>query len=361
MKKILYIQNNCNVGGISTVISAKANWLVSQGYGVSNLFTHYKQIKEVEALYSEGIKSYTIPLSLRNSVSRIPLVGRLLWFVYFRVAFVCEIIRINPDIIVSTYDHLEPTSVILLTFWKRRFLEFHGMRTHKAKSVGDWIKYKFRYRFYKLVCLTQDDAKEKLSVIGRKTIVIPNPITCDMKTWSTCEKKKAIIPARFSPQKGLVQFLPYWKQIEEKHPDWELHLWGDGEEKDALMALKEKYALKTVFFNGYTNEVIKKISDSSIMLLPSMYEGFPTTLVEAMTCGVPCVAFDCKYGPRDIIHDGEDGCLVEYKNYEQFIGKIDMLISDDSLRKTMGEKARKNIRRYRLENVMPKWEEVFDK
>ena len=47
MKKILYIQNNCNVGGISTVTSTKANWLVSQGYGVSILFTHYKQIKEV--------------------------------------------------------------------------------------------------------------------------------------------------------------------------------------------------------------------------------------------------------------------------------------------------------------------------
>lgn len=361
MKKILYIQDHLGLGGITTVSASKQKYLVEHGYKVVNLFTHYTPAPDILSKYDERIKAVGIPLKRRERFLSVPVLGRIVWYIYFRVLFIVHILRYNPKFIVSTHQNLEPLTVVAATFWKRRFLEFHISGVDIAKSTIDRIRFKFKLRFYTLVSLTNGDAEDKYSALSQKTIVISNPVSCSDEYVSTCMSRKVIIPARFSPQKGLAQFLPYWKQIEEKHPDWELHLWGDGEEKEALIALKEKYALSTVFFNGYTNEVIKKIADCSIMLLPSMYEGFPTTLVEAMTCGVPCVAFDCKYGPRDIICDGEDGCLVEFKNYEQFIEKIDMLISNDSLRKAMGEKARKNIRRYRLENVMPKWEEVFDK
>ena len=92
-----------------------------------------------------------------------------------------------------------------------------------------------------------------------------------------------------------------------------------------------------------------------------MYEGFPTTLVEAMTCGVPCVAFDCNYGPSDIIKDGEDGYVVEFKNYKQFIERIEKLIDDQQLRISMGMKAKTNIARYEVERIMPLWVDLFGK
>ena len=85
------------------------------------------------------------------------------------------------------------------------------------------------------------------------------------------------------------------------------------------------------------------------------------TLVEAMTCGVPCVAFDCKYGPSDIIKDGEDGFVVEFKNYKQFVERTELLINDEELRIDMGMKAKANIGRYDVEKIMPLWIELFEK
>lgn len=358
--RILYIQDGLGLGGISMVTAAKQNWLVEHGYDVRNVFTHYTPRPEIQALYDNRIRHYGISLALRNRVLAFPVVGRLVWFVYFRVVYLYMLLKINPDVIVSTHQHLEPTSVVMFTFWEKRFLEFHGTLLNERLALRSWLRYHIKFPFYKIVCLTQGDAEEKQRITGNKSLVIPNPITCKIERTSTCENKRIIIPARFSKEKGLLQFLPYWERIALKHPDWHLYLYGDGEEREPIIKLVAEKEYKNVHVEGYTCNVLGEIVKSSMLLLPSMYEGFGLSLAEAMTCGVPCVAFDCKYGPSDIIRNGEDGCLVPFLDYDKFIDCIDYLIENPETRKSMGKKAKTNIQRYRLENIMPRWVKLFE-
>jgi len=79
-----------------------------------------------------------------------------------------------------------------------------------------------------------------------------------------------------------------------------------------------------------------------------------------MSCGVPFVSFDCPYGPRNIIKDGEDGILVEYLNSDALADKICRLIEDPVLRKKMGAAAKKNVKRFSQDEVMKKWVALFN-
>jgi glycosyltransferase involved in cell wall biosynthesis len=78
-----------------------------------------------------------------------------------------------------------------------------------------------------------------------------------------------------------------------------------------------------------------------------------------MACGVPCVSFDCNYGPSDIIQNGVDGYLVENGNIVALASTILKLIEDENLRKTMGTKAKENVKRYLPETVVKQWDELF--
>ena len=94
--------------------------------------------------------------------------------------------------------------------------------------------------------------------------------------------------------------------------------------------------------------------------MSSRFEGFALVLLEAMSCGLPCISFDCPYGPRDIITNGEDGILVENGNIELLAKALTELMSDDSRREEMGRKAAKNISRYNPPFIMHQWINLFN-
>ena len=150
-----------------------------------------------------------------------------------------------------------------------------------------------------------------------------------------------------------------WRIVTKKHPDWTLNIYGGGKKED-FQPLVEKYGLADALkLNGPVSNILEKYLENSIFVLSSRFEGLPLVLMEAMSTGLPSVSFACPCGPRDIIHDGEDGILCENGNIQQLAAGICRLIEDEQLRKEMGRKAAQNIQRFSLENIMTQWDDML--
>lgn len=205
----------------------------------------------------------------------------------------------------------------------------------------------------RFIVLTSDNKKQWKS---KNVEVIPNPLPFYPDSVSGLDNKRIISVGKVSIQKGYDRLSEAWKLIEHASPNWRVDIYG-------TVSDNKKAAEITADTSIQIKEPVKQIQNeyltSSIYALPSRFEGFGMVLIEAMACGVPCVAFDCPCGPRDIIKDGEDGFLVENGNIEQFAHQLSKLIGDEQLRKKMGENARRNVQRYHISAIADKWDKLF--
>lgn len=363
MYKILYIQNRFGLGGINRITSVKENYLVSHGYDVHHLNTFDEECISPNGMYDDRIVMHAISLKKLNQLLSVPILGRILRFVYYRWQMLRIIYNVRPNMIVANMPRLEPISVILLSFWKKRILEIHGWFNNPEitkLSWGERVYFFFSSLFYQIVALTRKEAEKIKKLTGCSVRYIPNPLYIIPKQASLCNGKRVIALGRFSSEKNFSVIIPYWKVVEEKHPDWELHFYGDGYEGQRMLYSINENGLKSVYIHPYTKDVTDIFLKSSIYILPSKNEGFSLALLESMSMGVPCVAYDCPFGPSEIINDGEDGFLTEYDKPKALIDMVLFLIEHDDVRKEMGRKARKNIQRFNLDEIMEKWMKLFD-
>lgn len=93
----------------------------------------------------------------------------------------------------------------------------------------------------------------------------------------------------------------------------------------------------------------------------SRYEGFGLVLIEAMNCGLPCISYNCPYGPSEIINNDIDGYLIDESDEKQFINKLKSLMNDVNLRERMGTAAKNNVIRYSQSNIMNQWIDLLEK
>ena len=130
--------------------------------------------------------------------------------------------------------------------------------------------------------------------------------------------------------------------------------------KDYYAKIIEKLNINIVIHRPEST-ILQRYCESSILLLTSVYEPFGLVMPEAMSCGLPVVAFDCPYGPADIITDGVDGFLVKNRDINEFANRVCQLIEDKDLRVRMGLAGVKSSQRYRADVIMPKWKELFER
>jgi len=212
-----------------------------------------------------------------------------------------------------------------------------------------------------LVCITRSDAEDwsfvsNISVVMNMLSIYPQTITEHTK-----KEYNVISVGRLVKQKGYDLLLNIWSLVHERYPEWILNIYGDGDEKANLLKLRENLNLKEcVNFCEPTLSIYDKYCENNFSVMSSRWEGFGLVLVEAMSCGLPCISFDCPHGPADIIKDGENGFLIEKSNLKAFADNIIYLIEHEDVRKRMGEKARESVRRYLPENVMPQWKSLFE-
>ena len=178
--------------------------------------------------------------------------------------------------------------------------------------------------------------------------------------YSTCNKKRVIAVGRLNKEKGFDRLISIWPSINTHFPDWQLDIFGDGIIKDQLTLLINKNNVKNLSLRGATQDISIEYANSSICVITSYFEGFTLVIIEAMKHGVPCVAFDCPNGPRNIIEDGINGFLVEDGNSSLFIERLCSLMENDHLRQQFSEAAKIRANDFNIDIIMGRWKALFE-
>jgi glycosyltransferase involved in cell wall biosynthesis len=209
-----------------------------------------------------------------------------------------------------------------------------------------------------VVTLTHED-KFLLRNYAPRIEVIPNMLTITPKSVTNYHAKRVIAAGRYVRQKGYDMLLEAWYLTCKDIKGWELYIFGN-EDRSPYQELVDKYNLnESVHLLPATQNIVEEFSKSSIYVMSSRFEGFALVILEAMSCGLPCISFNCPYGPSEIIKDGQDGILVENGNVKALSKALVKLMSNDTQRQEMGERAAGNISRFNPNEIMGVWCKLF--
>ena len=119
---------------------------------------------------------------------------------------------------------------------------------------------------------------------------------------------------------------------------------------------------EVVKIHPFSDDLEQEFLDSSMFLMSSLYEGFGLVLIEAMSCGLPCIALNCPYGPGEIIHNDETERMApDGHELWDMATAIHRLIINHPLRRQLGKEAKENSKRFLADKVMIKWIDLFNR
>jgi len=366
-----------NSGGMERVVTIKANYLAEKmDYDVS-IVTTEQMGRPLFYPVSNKIHLYHLDLGIYANFGKEKYIqkvfSRFLKIRQYRKSLEKLLHEISPDITISTLgididflDKIQDGSVHLgeLHFpgnyrhlmAKKMYTFFIPILVEKIRT--GLLRTKCR-KLVRLIVLTEEEKKNWKN--AGNVEIIPNPLSCIPEKTSICTSIKAIAVGRLVYEKGFDQLIKSWRIVHEKHPEWTLSIYGGGDQKETLLHLINQYGLDSVIeIHDPVKDIHSQFLEHSIMLFPSRcLEALPMVLIEAMSCGLPLVAFDAPCGPKDIITDGENGFLISSGNIDFFAEKICLLIESDVLRQSMGNAARQMSFDYQENKIMNHWVLLF--
>lgn len=280
----------------------------------------------------------------------------------------------QPDIVITTTFHSYLVSMIgsCSTPFKK-LLESHIDKCYiHCNDSNNYIKWtKLLHSFYDmhvlecnarhfdlLLALNENDADDWAKYVRTKVITNIahlNTTGC----YSKLDTNRVIFVGRYTRQKGIPDLFKIWEIVFERHPDWHIDLFGDGNMEEIPYSEEERL-MKNIHVHQPDSHIFERYLESSVFVLTSVFEPFGLVMPEAMSCGLPVVAFDCPSGPAQIITDGFDGFLIKDRSINLFADKVCQLIESPDLRSSMGKAAIKSSQKYSADVIMPQWITFFN-
>jgi len=375
--KIVYVTPALYMaGGVERVLTLKANYFAENfGYDITIILTEGKD------------KPLFYPLSEKIKVLNLNIGFEELWscsffrklYVYlkkqrkYKKALTAELMRIHPDITISLLRrdinfindiHDGSRKIGELHVNRANYRNFEANEANFLKNI--FAKFWMHSLVSKLkrldtfVVLTEEDKQAWPEL--KNVTVIPDPLSFTPTQQSPLTEKRVIAVGRYVYQKGFDLLLQAWVKIEKQYLDWQLAIYGDGNRTPYEQQMKD-LGIDGIrcHLNGPTADIQQEYINSSIFAFSSRFEGFGMVLVEAMACGLPVISFDCPCGPKDIVKDNEDGLLIEKDNVDALANGLSRLMEKDTLRKSMANAGKENVKRFNIEHIAQQWKAVLEK
>ena len=371
--KITFLSLHLGVGGIENATINTANSLCKDKdvqiicfYRLSkdNVYDIDERVKikylyegrpnKEELLYA--IKNLRILSIIKNSW----IASRILWKKHFMMKK--EIKNIKEGIVVST--RIEFTT-LLNRYGNKNILKVaqeHYHHNNNKKYIRTMYYHYFDIDY--VLALTEGlkkDYEQFLNGSNTKVITMPNMLAEVVHKSSNLDNNNVIFVGRLDAGKRINEIIDIASKLKDNK--WTFKIIGDGKEKENLMnQIKEnKLTKKVVLLGSKThNEVLDELYKSSIFIMTSISEGLPMVLLEAMSIGVPCIAYETESGVNDIISNNIDGFVIKNRNETEMIQKLEELMNNVKLRKEMGKKALVKAHKFSKEKITDRWNDFID-
>jgi glycosyltransferase involved in cell wall biosynthesis len=278
------------------------------------------------------------------------------WHTIKTILFIRKTIKkINPNTVLSFGELWN--NLVLLALLNTSYSVFVSDRCQPNKSLGklhDYLRKKLYQNANGIIAQTSiaKSIYQKGIVKNTKIKVIGNPI--NKQELVTAPREKIVLSVgRLIESKHHNELIKLFVKLNK--PDWKLIIVGGDALKqnnsevlnDLIISLN---AQNRVILAGNQKDVTSYYKKSSVFAFTSSSEGFPNVIGEALSFGLPVIAFDCIAGPSDMIEEGKNGNLIKLFDYDDFSKKLSILMEDSILRNKMAtfapisiEKFEKNI------------------
>ena len=354
MRILLTIQDFSTTGGSERVATNLANALCELGHEVE-VMSHYQ-------------KNQTFPYSLHPSVK------------YWLARHYDKFTQAKPRIFMHTrnalarrlvngyiarrghYDFIICNDAHYYPYDKQR-----GTKYLKIMHSGyEFSSLNRRNAFFDTLIVLSARELDAWRTHHKSVRVIPNFLPHIPQHSANPAQKVVLSVGRLSEEKGFSRLLDIWQLLardedfKDEFKQWRLIIVGDGVLKPELERKVREFQLSNVRFKPFTKDIESEYLSASIYAMSSHWEGFGMVLAEASACALPCIAFDVKTGPSDIIESEKSGFLVADNDLAGFAKALKILMSDENLRREFGRNAKQIVgEKFSKEVILEKWEILF--
>lgn len=277
-------------------------------------------------------------------------------------------IRAIPDgVVVST----RPSLHLALTTWAPAHLRTVGWDhlNFAARMGRPEVQGALRAALPKLdafVVLTDADAadyRREFADARPSVAVIRNALSWPVTDQVLPLDTQVVVSAgRLVARKGCKRLVRAFASLAKEVPEWRLRIHGEGRQRGEIEELVRTLGVTDrVQLPGYCPDLPAALRDGSVFAMASKSEGFPMVLIEAMSCGLPPIAFDCPRGPGEIIRHEHNGLLVPNGDQRRYVAELRRLLTDPGLRRRLGDQARRDAEQYSPQRIVGDWDALFER
>ncbi|QIK57516.1 glycosyltransferase family 4 protein [Erysipelothrix sp. HDW6A] len=376
MKHIYITALHLHHGGVEKVISSLANMFIEMGHDVTILCTYqlgepvYPIDNKVRIKYLTDLKpnreEFKAAIRSKNPIKIVKNGFYAIKVLYQKKqSLIKEFKTIQDGVIISTRNE---HSVLLSKYGNthvNKIAQLHHDHRFDEKLIHDFQHgYTNIDDFLLLTPRLKDEVEGYMRSTNHHTKChcVPNFLDKDTYARNLPKINQIVTVGRLHPDKGYDRLLNVWSEFIKLNPNYTLKIIGEGESrKDFEVLVKELNIQNSVVFTGFLahNNTLDEMSQSLVYVMTSISEGFPMVLLESMSQGTPTIAFDVRVGPEAIISDGIDGYLVADNDITQFAHKLDELLENPELLKSMSLNALNKADIYSQDKVSELWKDLL--